>query len=55
MFGWGEFRKDGKPREENRVFSTVWKMKENREEGKPGRKFSLPGPQILSPQIGKKR
>ena len=35
------------------LFSTVWEREENRESGKPGRKFSLPGPQILSPQIGK--
>ena len=36
------------------LFSTVWEREENRESGKSGRKFSLPGPQILSPQIGKK-
>ena len=36
------------------LFSTVWEREENRESGKPRRKFSLPGPQILSPQIGKK-
>ena len=28
------------------VFSTVWQREENIEDGKPGRKFSLPGPQI---------
>ena len=39
MFGWGEFKKDGKYRED----STVWQAEENRKEGKPGRLFS-PGP-----------
>ena len=43
MFGWGENREDKKQREEN------W------EEGKPGRKFSLPSPQFSSSQIGRKR
>ena len=42
VFGWGEFRKDGKHKEENR------------EEGKSERKFSLPGPQIFSSQIKRK-
>ena len=46
MFGWGDFREDGKLREENRV--------ENIEKEKPGRKFSLPGPQFSSSQIGRK-
>ena len=55
MFGWGENRKDGKQREENRVENTVWQKKENGEEGKPGRKFSLSGPQFSSSQIGRKR
>ena len=36
------------------VFFTVWEREENRERGKPRRKFSLPGPQISSPQIGRK-
>ena len=36
------------------VFSTVWQKKENGEEGKPGRKSSLPGPQFSSSQIGRK-
>ena len=36
------------------MFSTVWEREENRERGKPGRKFSLLGPQISSPQIGRK-
>ena len=36
------------------VFSTVWQKKENGEEGKPERKFSLPGPQNSSSQIGRK-
>ena len=36
------------------VFSTVWQKKENGEEGKLGRKFSLPGPQFSSSQIGRK-
>ena len=43
MFGWGENREDKKQREEN------W------EEGKPGRKFSLPSPQFSLSQIGRKR
>ena len=37
------------------VFSTVWQKKENGEEGKSRRKFSLPGPQFSSSQIGGKR
>ena len=37
------------------MFSTVWQKKENGEEGKPGRKFSLPGPQFSSSQIERKR
>ena len=57
MFGWGDFRGmeniEGKT-ETKTLFSTVWEREENRESGKSGRKFSLPGPQILSPQIGKK-
>ena len=36
------------------VFSTVWQRVKNTEDGKPGRKFSLPGPQISSSQIGRK-
>ena len=36
------------------VFSTVWQKKENTEDGKLERKFSLLGPQILSSQIGRK-
>ena len=36
------------------MFSTVWQKKENGEEGKPRRKFSLPGPQFSSSQIGRK-
>ena len=36
------------------VFSTVWQKKENREEEKPRRKFSLLGPQFSSSQIGRK-
>ena len=31
------------------VFSTVWQKKENVEEGKSGRKFSLPGPHFILP------
>ena len=42
MFDWGEFREDGKHREENR------------DEGKPGRKFSLLDPQNSSSQIRRK-
>ena len=58
MFGWGDFRGmeniEGKT-EWKTLFSIVWEREENRESGKPGRKFSLPAPQISSPQIGKKR
>ena len=36
------------------VFLTVWQKKENAEDGKPKRKFSLPGPQFTSSQIGRK-
>ena len=36
------------------VFSTIWQKMENTEDGKPGRKFSLSGPQISSSQIGGK-
>ena len=36
------------------VFSTVWQRVKNTEDGKPVRKFSLPGPQISSSQIGRK-
>ena len=36
------------------VFSTVWQRRENGEEGKLGRKFSLLGPQFSSSQIGRK-
>ena len=36
------------------VFSTVWQKKENGEEEKPERKFSLPGPQNSSSQIERK-
>ena len=36
------------------VFSTVWQMMKNTTDGKPGRKFSLLGPQISSSQIGRK-
>ena len=36
------------------VFSTIWQRVKNTEDGKPGRKFSLPGPQISSSQIGRK-
>ena len=46
MFGWGDFKNDGKLRKENRV--------ENTEERKPGRKFSLLGPQFSFSQIGRK-
>ena len=57
MFGWGDFRGmeniEGKI-EWKTLFSTVWEREENRESGKRRRKFSLPGPQILSPQIEKK-
>ena len=36
------------------MFSTVWQTRENREEGKSGRKFSLLGSQIFFCQIGRK-
>ena len=36
------------------VFSTVWQKRENGEEGKLGRKFSLSGPQFSSSQIRRK-
>ena len=36
------------------MLSIVWQTRENRDEGKPRRKFSLPGPQIFSSQIGRK-
>ena len=36
-------------------WKTVFFTKENGEEGIPGRKFSLPGPQFSSSQIGRKR
>ena len=57
VFGWGDFR--GMENIEwktlwKTVFFTVWEREENRESGKPGRKFSLPGPQISSPQIKRK-
>ena len=35
-------------------FSSVWEWGENRRGAKPGRKFSLPGPQIFYSQIGRK-
>ena len=36
------------------VFSTVWQKKENTEDGKLERKFSLSSPQISSSQIERK-
>ena len=36
------------------LFSTVWLEKENGEDKKPERKFSLPSPLFLSSQIGRK-
>ena len=36
------------------VFSIVWRAKENADDGKPRRKFSLPGSQSASSQIGRK-
>ena len=36
------------------LFSTVWQKKENVEDGKPGKNFSLPGPQFSSSQIRRK-
>ena len=37
------------------MFSTVWLVKENGEEGKPWKKFSLPSPHFWSSIIGRKR
>ena len=57
MFGWGDFRgmeNIERKTEWKTLFSTVWEREKNRESEKSGRKFSLPGPQIFSPQIGKK-
>ena len=36
------------------MFSTVWHAEENAKDGKPERKFSLPGPQFASSQVGRK-
>ena len=36
------------------MFSTIWQRVKNTEDRKPGRKFSLPSPQISSSQIGRK-
>ena len=36
------------------MFFIVWKKKENAEDGKSKRKFSLPGPQFTYSQIGRK-
>ena len=58
MFGWGEFRgmeNIGRKIGWKTVFSTVLQKKENWEEGKRRRKFSLLGPQNSSSQIGRKR
>ena len=50
----GRMENIGRKIEWKTVFSTVWQTRENREEGKPGRKFSLTGPQIFSSQIRRK-
>ena len=44
----------GRKRGWKTVFSTVWQIRENGEEGKLGRKFSLLGPKFSSSQIGRK-
>ena len=57
MFGWGIIgRMENKRRNIGwkTMLSTVWQKKENAEDRKPGRKFSLPGPQFTSSQIGRK-
>ena len=57
MFGWGNNREDGNKWRKigwKTVFSTVWHAEENAKDGKPERKFSLPGPQFASSQIGRK-
>ena len=50
----GRMENIGRKIEWKTVFSTVWQTRENREEGKPGRKFSPSGPQIFSSQIKRK-
>jgi len=52
VFGWREFRNDGKHREENKVENSVFHCLTK--DGKLGRKFSFPGSQISSSQIGRK-
>ena len=56
MFSWGKNKDDGRGRKIGwkTMFSIVWQKKTNGEEGKLGRKFSLPGPQFLSSQIRRK-
>ena len=57
VFGWVDFREDGNHREEkwveNSVFHCLAKG-ENTEDGKPGRKFSLPGHKSHPPKSGGK-
>ena len=50
----GRMENIGRKIRQKTVFFTVWQKKENKEEGKPGRKFSLSGPQNSSSQIGRK-
>ena len=57
VFSWGEFKgmeNIGRKMLKKIVVSTVWQAEENRKGGKPGRKLSLPSPQISSSQIGRK-
>ena len=57
MFGWVEYREDGKYRRKNGVENSVFHrlgMEGKSKEWKTGRNFSLPGPQNFSSQIGRK-
>ena len=56
LVGWnlGRIENIGRKIGQKTEFSSVWEQIENRKGGKPGRKFSLPGPQIFSSQIGRK-
>ena len=56
MFGWVDFRGDGKYKKENWVenFSTVWEQGEKRGSGKSGRKFSPWAHKIFPPKSGGK-
>ena len=56
LVGWnlGMVENERRKMEWKTEFSSVWEWEENRGSGKPRRKFSLPGPQIFSFQIGRK-